>query len=321
MLEVAQGGTAYITMFYRNGSGALTDPVTPTVDILDPTGVIVLPGQVPTHVSVGQYTFQYPVAGAADLGTWIARFSGVVDGLTVVTDEQFKVVYPGSISDSMQGQPLVSLEALKVALGTFPNPSAANTQDPGLQQAIAVASSMVRHYTGMRFEIANPALPASIRTFEYDGSGYLNVDECIAISGITTNSGYSGATDIALSSDAWSAYPLNLPVKTWLRLPEGPLGYGISPAMGFTYNLDTIDPRGYVKPMIVSVNATWGWPEIPYDVQQATIWTAVAINESPTSYTQESIENYSHTKGPGSDLEAIPDRAQAALDPYIVPQV
>jgi len=321
MLEVAQGGTAHITMFYRNGSGALTDPTTPTVDILDPTGVIVLPDQVPTRVSTGQYTFDYPVAGAATLGNWIARFSGVIDALTVVTDEQFKVVYPGSISDSMQGAPLASLEALKVAIGTFPNPSAPNVKDAGLNQALAVASSMVRHYTGMLFETANPSVPTSTRQFEYDGSGYMNIDECTVVNGVVTNSGYQGAQDITLTVDEWAAYPLNLPVKTWLRLPEGYVGRGISPEMGFTYNLDTIGVRSYVKPVIVTVDAVWGWPEIPYDVQQATIWTALAVAEGPQPYTQESIENYSRTKGPGADLEAIPDRAQAALAPYIVPQV
>lgn len=321
MLEVAQGGIAHITMFYRNGAGALTDPTTPTVDILDPVGVVALPGQVPVRVDVGQYTFDYPVAAAAALGTWTARFTGVIDALTVVADEQFQVVFPGTITDSSQGSSLASLEALKIAMGGFPNPSSPNTRDPALEQSLAVASSMIRHYTGLRFDTANPTVPTSIRQFEYDGSGYMNIDECTVINGLTSNAGYSGSINQALTTDEWMAYPLNLPVKLWLRLPEGPFGRGISPEMGFTYNLDTIGSNSYVKPVIISVDAVWGWPEIPYDVQQATIWTALAISEGPTPYTQESIENYSRTKGPGADMEAIPDRAQAALAPYVVPQV
>lgn len=214
--------------------------------------------------------------------------------------------------------PLISLTQLKTALGN-PNPSAPDPKDATYTSALNAASALIRNYTGLKFEVATLPI-SSARKFEYDGSGFLDIDEAQKITNVTTQAGFSGATITTMTSDEWSAYPLSFPVKLWLRLADLPYG-GISPEMGFTYNLDTLAYRMPMKPQIVTVTGIWGWPEIPADVQQATIWTALSIAETPRVYTQESIENYSRTRGGAVDAEPIPERAQAALMPYIIPQM
>lgn len=216
---------------------------------------------------------------------------------------------------------LITLPRLKTAMG-YAQPSAVHPDDPKLTAAIAGASAMIRNYTGLKFEVASGSV-ATTRSFEYDGSGYLDIDEAQTITTVVSKSGYTTVptTPMSLSVDEWGAYPLNLPVKLWLRLAEAYYGRGISPEMGFTYNLDTLAYKYPFKPNIIDVTAIWGWPAIPEDIQQAAIWTAVSINESPKPYASEAIENYSRTRGPGDTDEAIPIRAQVILDSYIWPKI
>lgn len=214
---------------------------------------------------------------------------------------------------------LITLDTLKIALG---EPLVADPEDAKHSLAIASASSLIRNYTGLQFDVSGSSPVASPRRYEYDGSGFLDIDECQAITSVTTESGYSGmpASVVNLSVNEWSAYPLNGPVKLWLRLAENYYGVG-SPEMGFTYNLDTLAYKYPFKPNIITVTATWGWATIPDDVQQAVIWTALNLAESPRPYTQESIENYSRTRGASDTEEPIPLRAQAILQNYIIPRV
>jgi hypothetical protein len=216
---------------------------------------------------------------------------------------------------------LVTLQRLKLALGK--NPIVADPDDDKNTAALTVASEMIRNYTGLKFELA--VNPASTRDFWYDHSGYLDIDECVNITDVSTKSGYTLLGDIprTLTVDEYLAYPLNSPTKLWLTLP-GVYGFnGGSPHMGFTRNLDTMPWRAYHRPDIVSVTATWGWTAIPEDVQQATIWTAMSMVEDPggTQYQSESIENYSRTRGPGAVDEGLPMKVQAILQPYIIPRV
>lgn len=216
--------------------------------------------------------------------------------------------------------PLITLTTLKTASGEFSNPSAPSPQDAKYTQALTSASSLIRSFTGMQFEVTASGATATPKIFEYDGSGYLDIYECQTISSVTSTPGFSGSVSRTLTTDEWAAHPLNLPVKLWLRLSTAN-GHGISPEMGFTYNLDKMPYMTVLKPTIITVNAVWGWPEIPDDVEQAAIWTALHLIETPKPYSQEAIENYSRTRGSESQHEAIPERAQVALLPYIIPSV
>jgi hypothetical protein len=216
---------------------------------------------------------------------------------------------------------LVTLQRLKTSHGL--NPAIADPTDDKNLAALSVASAMIRNYTGLKFELG--VNPPETRDFYYNGSGYLDLDECHTITSVTTKSGYTTWGDVprTLTVDEWLAHPLNTPVKFWLTLPAI-YGYGGgSPQMGFTRNLDTMPWASIRRPDIVSVTATYGWAAIPDDVQQAAIWTAMSLVESPkgTQYQSESIENYSRTRGPGTIDEAMPVKVQALLQPYIIPRV
>lgn len=214
---------------------------------------------------------------------------------------------------------LTSIARYKASQGDLDVPG---PKDDQINFALSAASELIRAFTGLKFEVASSGSLSDTRTYEYDGGSYLDIDEATLITGVSMRSGYDiNATPTTLDTYAWGAFPLNSPVKLWLRLPAGNHGT-ISPEMGFRYNLDTIGFDVYQNiPAFVNVTATWGWPTIPEDVQQATIWTAQAIAMATSPYQQESIESYSHTKGPMTDMESIPLRAQAALMPYIIPRV
>lgn len=218
-------------------------------------------------------------------------------------------------------EPLVSLTRFKSSLANVTDPSAPSPQDAQYSNAIMAASTLVRSYTSLRFDITDELAVSAPKDFEYDGSGFLDIYEAQTIESVSSRAGYEGATTWLMNPYQWGAYPLNSPVKFWLQLPQEFFGAGISPEMGFTYNLDTLYYKYQTRPMIVTVTAIWGWPDIPEDVQQATIWTATAITETSKPYTSESIEGFSRTRGSADDGEALPERAKAALAPYMIPRV
>lgn len=219
---------------------------------------------------------------------------------------------------------LITLTDLKTALG-IPDPSAEHPDDAKWAAAISASSAIVRTYTDRTFEIAPPGIPVPTeRVFEYDGSGYLDINEAQAVTAVSASYGSVSLPQIRnLTVDEWFARPFNYPVKWWLQLPDNPLAWG-SPAMGFTRNADTYSGIGYYGyPTLITVTAIWGWPEIPEDVKRAVVWTSLHLAENPKNLIAESIEGYSrsYSAGGGTVVDDIPDRARAVLSQYIVPRV
>lgn len=94
---VGQGGTIRLEARFRAGSGELIDPITPLVDILNPSSVAVVTDAVPTRDSTGLYHYDYTVAGDAPLGGWSAHWTGVINSVPVSGDDSFTVVEAGSV--------------------------------------------------------------------------------------------------------------------------------------------------------------------------------------------------------------------------------
>lgn len=178
------------------------------------------------------------------------------------------------------------------------------------QGAISAASTAVRAYADRDFTLNTSAL-ATTRTFEYDESGYIDIDDAQAVTGVVVSFAYGGS--ITLSTYQWQAYPYNAPIKDSI-LVYYPEFFPGSREMGFTYNLDryegTIGP-----PPTLDVTAVWGWPAIPEDVQQATVWTAAAFAEDARQITSESIEGFSRSMNVLAPT-ALPLRARDLLDQY-----
>ncbi|CAB4183079.1 gp6 domain containing protein [uncultured Caudovirales phage] len=199
---------------------------------------------------------------------------------------------------------IITLNQLKDSLGV---PYSDTTKDLKLEQAISSATSAIRTYLDRDF---GTSIITEEREFVYDGSGILEMDDC-ALNSITSVK----IADRQVSTREFLAQPTRRsPVHYWMVLAPS---YGISPAMGFTWNLDTYylyaNPITYT--LRVKVTADWGWPQIPDDIQQAAIYTAAAMAESPKPYVSQQYQSYS-VQLPNPMTDAIPARAVALLAPY-----
>jgi hypothetical protein len=177
--------------------------------------------------------------------------------------------------------------------------------------AIKAASAAVRSYTDRDFTL-NASGIATVRTFEYDDSGYIDIDDAQTVTGVTVNFPYGGFPQ-TLTTNQWQAQPYGGPIFDSIVL-YSPSFYSMNREMGFTYNLDRYE--GVVgPPPTLDVTAIWGWTEIPADVQQATIWTAAAFTEDARQITSESIDSFSRSMNTLAPT-ALPMRARDLLDQY-----
>lgn len=306
MLTVAQSGTLTLPAIYKNGVGALVDPSATSVDILAPDGSVVVDGDPLVRDSVGVYHYDFDVPATAALGIWTARFFGTISGADVEGEEEFEVVVVGTVvfsSDNM----LISLEEYKTAAGI---PADVTRNDARLRQAIAFASVAIRNYTDRDFATTED-VSATTRLYPYDGSGFLDVDDLVA--GTVEEVALDG---VVLDPNVYVVQPQDPGslVQTWIELP--PDYFGMSPEMGFTFNLDRYPASARARLPLVSVTARFGWLEVPGDVKQAAVWTATAFAENPEPWSSKSVADYSVTLN-NSATSPIPERAQILLDYYV----
>jgi hypothetical protein len=203
------------------------------------------------------------------------------------------------------------------------------TYDAQLNTLLPAVSLAIRNFTGRNFEVGGPT---EQRSFEYDGSGFLDIDDATAITAVSLSFPSSPTTpDMLLDGTyQWRAAPYNGPVYHYLIMSQLP--YGLSTEMGFMYNLDVVGREGrlMVRPPVVKVTGTWGWPAIPADVKLAAEWTledwgAGAAGPTTPGVQAEAIEGFSRTFATGRPgdansaargLMAIPNRARDLLAVY-----
>ena len=193
------------------------------------------------------------------------------------------------------------------------------SKDALYNAAIPFASSAILTFTERDF--AAPTVTED-RTFRYDGSGYLDIDDATDVNTVTLS--IPNVQTIALDALEWQAGPQlrdDSPVYYWIEMYSGYALYPMSPEMGFTRNIDRLAAEGrwIGAPPVVVVNATWGWPTIPEDVKIATAWTLRDWMSRPSgdAVTAESIVDYSRTYGartPQGGAPASPSIPSAAKD-------
>jgi hypothetical protein len=206
---------------------------------------------------------------------------------------------------------LITLAEFKTAMGVAAG-DVDPTRDARYQQSIDQASTAVSTYTDRDFATATVT---EQRSFEYDGSGFVDIDDCSNITAVTYSiSGY----DTLIPTFEWRGEPYGGAVFTYLVVPNW--GPRFSPEMGFTSNIDVLYREGRFTGLgpTVKVDGTWGWTDVPDDVKRAVIWTAVSMADNPEPYISESIADYSHTsEARGLTEDAIPGRAKDLLAPYM----
>lgn len=214
---------------------------------------------------------------------------------------------------------LLSVDELRLALGIDPSD---HSQDERYEQAIAFASRIIINYTERDF---GAPLVTEQRVYEYDGSGYLDIDDATAISGVALT--VPNATDRILAADEWRPMPNrrdDSPVFYYIAMP-GIYGLPGSPEMGFLYNLDVYarDGRWIALPPHAKVSGTWGWPAVPEDVKRAAILVIGSLFAQDSNKQSESIANYSYTLSPysvGAEV-ALSGPVKDLLAPYMRIQV
>lgn len=103
---IARGGVITLVAFYRDGSNDLADPDDPKISIVNTEGTTVVSLDDPTHISVGHFEYEYPVAADALLGAWAARWFGTIDGSGVEDEDGFTVIPAGALTPP-DGTPLI----------------------------------------------------------------------------------------------------------------------------------------------------------------------------------------------------------------------
>jgi hypothetical protein len=228
---------------------------------------------------------------------------------------------------------IVSLSDYKAAIGETDA-----GQDGFHQLALDTANQIVLNWTDRDFDTPNTS-PISDKTYSYDGSTVLNIDDCTTVSAVT----FQGSST-PINSNAWRARsegPVAASsVYDWLQLPVIDWDRDLTSmgAMGFTYNLDQFILQGGLAPVPgfpgtidVTVTAVWGWPQPPpKDVQRATIITAQNVEAlspssgQPGSLASKSVAETAESffaaqaaaEGAQISQEPVPPTAQAILAPY-----
>lgn len=215
----------------------------------------------------------------------------------------------------MAADPIIDLSEYKELLGIQ---SGDTRNDAQIEALLPAVSRAVRTFTGRSFVLTDGT--SSTRTYLYDGSGFLDIDDCSVVTAVTTDAGVVGQT-FTMDTTQYTVMPQDdSDVYYYLVVNGGP--FGISPEMGFTYNLDTIGIKP--KDPMISVTAQWGWPEMPDDVRLATALSAAEmLSKGPGSQsdglTAEAIEGWSRSWGGRTGAMAamaIPNRARDLLANY-----
>ena len=208
---------------------------------------------------------------------------------------------------------LLTLNEFKTLMGIT-----STNDDAQYTALIPVASAAVISYAQRDFGSSSVT---EARTFQYDGSGYVEIDDASLIT--TVEFVVPNATNVSVPSDLWTALPYNGPIFTYIQLNDA--YSGVNPWMGFERNLDVLYREGRLSAAtrVVSVTATWGWPIVPQDVKLATAWTIDDWKNKPSSdgLTSEAIEGWSRSwAGRAANQQipalAIPSKARDLLANY-----
>jgi hypothetical protein len=289
---------------FRNEEGILIDPGAVTLKIELPDKTVVEVGTIKDSTGKFHGLFTPTLAG-----THYARWKGTAP-LETALEESFYVT--ASYFTSRTGN-LVTLEQFKRFKGIE---ASDHDRDESIEDAIAFMSEAIRKYTDRSFGLQTNS---GVRVFDFDDSGYIDIDDATKIEGVEIA---IGSLVTPIQSYAWRAEPVKGPIFDYLVIPHWAGVY--SPEMGFTFNLDVVSKeRGWPGvPPTVLVKGTWGWTEIPPDVQAACLIAVANYADNPDENVSESIENYSYSRGGSriygaTESVAIPGRARDLLSPYV----
>ena len=135
-LKVVSGKTIELPAEFFSGDEP-TDPLTPRIDIVDPSGEVIVSNGVPARSRKGVYFYNYPVPAGAPVGTWKAVWSARIDGSRVSAADLFEVSSPVA-AGAKPAAPAAPLAAPGAPAG--PRPAAPAPTEAPKQPAVAAAA-------------------------------------------------------------------------------------------------------------------------------------------------------------------------------------
>lgn len=252
---------AVLGMTFTNAAGVDTDPTTVTCTITDPTGattVHTFNGAAPndiTKVSTGVYSLSVP---CTIVGLWGFEWDGV--GAAQDTDAGTWTVNPAATINQFY----TSVEELKDRLGVTTSAS-----DLSCQKAVQAAARAIEGHCGRHFYQVQEA-----RTFVPYEIWDLPIDDLVSLTSCKVDMDGDGIyettftlnTDFQLATGIWEFNQLasgELRPFTQARIINGAGGGKFWP---FIWPFAPLNR--------VQITGTWGWPEVPFGVQQATLQVA-----------------------------------------------
>lgn len=266
-----------------------------------------------TEIPSGSGAYYAKLTAPGSPGTYSIVWDTGVIGPDTTAADILVVNTTGVVPPSIPGENLISVSELRVAKGM---PTLTTEQEEKFNLAIEWASEAVRKYTDRAF---GKPLTTGVRIYDFEPAGFINIDDASAVESVEFN---VGGFITPIDSRYWRVEPLKGPIFDSLDIPHWAGIY--SPQMGFTYNLDVFSKeRGWpgLTPTVL-VKGTWGWPEVPKDVQRAVLVTAAYFAQDPSQHVSESIENYSYSTGGSrafgaAENIALPGDAKELLAPYV----
>lgn len=259
--SAAGNDLATLTMTFQV-NGVNTDPTAVTVIVTDPTGLSTThsylgaaPADV-TKVSAGVYSLLVP---CTIVGLWGYEWNGT--GTASETEAGTFTVNPGGAATA---QFYTSVEELKDRLGITTTAS-----DLACQKAIQAAARAIEGHCGRHFYQVQQT-----RTFVPYDIWEQPLDDVVSLTALNIDTQGTGVFDQAwvqnvdyqLATGIWEFNQLasgELRPYTQARVINGAAGGKFFPFIWPFAPLNRVQAIG-----------TWGWPEVPFAVQQATLQVA-----------------------------------------------
>lgn len=236
MTTISQGGEIILSVnIYEYNGGPLYDPTSLSLDIKNPTDVIVESHTYPAdivRVSTGQYRYTFTAEVDAPIGEWTAEWTAVVHSASRLGIEEFNIVAPGEVdpgtgADATLGAPeTVTFAGVIDPLYVDPEELQPIFPEAGyleIAEAIWVASAWVKQI----LKVKDGEFPTNVIAYDY-----VKAAAACSLSGTYGNgfiSGESNAESIALG-DLRVEYAAAQPnqtgtstrgtAKTWCELAE-----------------------------------------------------------------------------------------------------
>lgn len=247
---------------FLNASNVATDPTSVTCTVTDPTGTTVThsylgtpPADI-TKISVGNYSL---LVSCTLVGLWGFEWLGSGNGVSEAEPGTFTVNPGPSVN-----QQYTSVEELKDRLGIT-----TTATDLSCLTAVQAASRAVEGFTGRFFYQITET-----RTFVPYDIWEQPIDDLVSITALNVDSQGTGTYD-----------------QAWVNNTDYQLAYGI-----WEFNqLASGEPRPFTQVRVINgaaggkffpfiwpfaplnrvqVIGTWGWPQVPWAVKQATLQVA-----------------------------------------------